>query len=343
MSYKKKIVYMDWNALKGIKKSEREPFKSISHLLSQYNNEIVIRYSPSHLADLNKNYEENKEKIDSDLAFLERISGNSIIAKYFRVQETRFEQRNVIQFFHKIRKDKENERPISQIFDDIADDCGINFKDVFKGLNFKSILPDKGDIEKSETGKALSKQFKSFFETGDFTSLLEDMSKINTNFQDSPKDFNDLRKGLKEDLNLDPNISNWELPIQKLDSILPKTPIGKSFSKSVIEDVQRHHKEPIFFDYYLSAYNHLGLFGFRPDKLSEKNRFNNMVEDGFHSFYGSQSHIFITNDKVMYHRSKVLFEAFEVRTKLFKTFKIDDHEKLIDEIEKTLTENKNND
>jgi len=332
---------MDWNTLKGIKDSVRGPFISIGNLLTKYQNEIVLPYSPSHLSDLNKKYEENKEKIDSDLEFLKRISGNSIIAKYFGINETRFEQRDVIEFFHEIRKDKENEKPVSQIFDEIGDDFGFDFKELFKGMNLKSILPNARELEKSETGKVLLKQYKSFFETGDFTALLDDVSKMNENFQNNPQDFNDLRKGLKQDLKLDPNISNWELPIQKLDSILPQTPIGKSFSESVNEDVNRYHKEPIFFDYYLSAYNQLGLFGFRPDKFSEKNRFNNTIEDGFHSFYGTHAYIFITNDKIMFHRSKVLFEAFEIGTKLFKTFKVNDNKKLVEEIEELLNENKN--
>ncbi len=334
-----KIIYIDWNTLKGIKDSLREPFISIGRLISSYKNGIVIPYSPSHLSDLNKKYEENKEKIDSDLQFLESISDNSIIAKYFEVNETRLEKRGVIEFFHEIRKDKEEEKPISEIFDDIDSGLGFELNEIFKGIDLKSILPNAEELQKTETGKEFLKQYKSFFETGNFTELLEDVSKMSENFQENPQGFNDLRKGLKEDLKLESDISNWEFPIQKLDSILPQTLIGKSFSELVIEDVKRYHKEPIFFDYYLSAYNQLGLFGFRPDKLSEKNRFSNSIEDGFHSFYGAHSHIFITNDKIMYYRSKVLFEAFEIATKLFKTFDVDDVKKLVDEIEEIIKEN----
>ncbi len=333
---KSKIIYIDWNTLKGIKDSTREPFISIGRLLSEYKSEIIIPYSPSHLSDLNKKYHENKEKIDSDLQFLGSISDNSLIAKYSEINEIKFEKRDVVEFFHEIRREKEEEKPISQIFDDIGSDLGFDINEIFKGINLKSILPNAEELQKTETGKGLLKQYKSFFETGNFTTLLADVSKIYENFQENPQDFNDLRKGLKEDLKLDSDISNWEFPIQKLDSILPQTPIGKSFSELVIEDVKRHHKEPIFFDYYLSAYNQLGLFGFRPDKLSEKNRFSNTIEDGFHSFYGANSFIFITNDKIMYHRSKVLFEAFGIEAKLFKTFEVDDVKKLVDEIEEII-------
>jgi len=336
MNIRRKIIYMDWNTLKGIKDSTREPFISIKKLLDKYKTEILIPYSPSHLADLDKNYEENKEKIDSDLEFLRSISNNIIIAKYFGIKETRIEQRNVIEFFHEIRKDKGKEVPVSQIFDSIEDDIGFDLKKLFRGLDLKSILPNAEELIKTETGKSLLKQYKSFLDTGNFSALLEDLSKMNENFQNNPQDFNDLRKGLKEDLKLDSNISNWESTIKKLDYYLPNTQLGKSFSELVIEDVNRFNKEPIFFDYYLSAYNQLGLFGFRPDNLNKKNRFNNIIEDGFHSFYGSLSDCFITNDKILYYRTKVLFEAFEIETKLFKTFKLSNVQKLILDIENAI-------
>jgi hypothetical protein len=338
MNNGRKIVYIDWNSLKGIKDSLKEPFISISNLLTKYKDEIVIPYSPSHLIDLNKNYEANKEKVDSDLNFLKEISDNNIIAIYFGINETQFEQRDLIKFFHEIRKDKDEEQSVSKIFDEINDNFGIDIKGMFKGIDIKSILPKKEDLEKSESGKEALKQYQTFFETGCFASLLDDISKMNDNFQNNPQDFNDLTKALKEDLKLDSNISNLELPIQRLDSILPQTSIGKRFSELVIEDAKRYHKEPIFFDYYLSAYNQLGLFGFRPDKLSKKNRFNNSIQDGFHSFYGSNAYVFITNDKVMYHRSRVLFEAFGVATKLIKTFEVDDNQKLIQEMEQIFKE-----
>lgn len=343
MTETKKIVYMDWNTLKGVKDFDREPFITIKNLLEKYKDKLIIPYSPSHLADLNKNYQRNKIKIDDDLEFLKSISQDNIIAKYFGINETKVETRDVIKFFHEIRKAKENENPVSEIFDNHIDEIGIDFKKIFGGLDIKSILPDKEELNKSESGKVVLKQFSSFFETGNFMDLLSNTSKLNEVFQNNPQEYNDLRKGLKEDLKLDSNISNWESVIQKLDLYLPNTLLGKSFSQSVIEDVNRFHKKPIFFDYYLSTYNQLGLFGFRPDNLNVKNRFNNAIEDGFHSFYGAHSNCFITNDKTLYHRSKVLFELFNIESELIKTFKVKDNSKFSDELENVLKNNKNSD
>ena len=327
---------MDWNTFKGIKNFNSQPFIIIKNLLDKYKNNIIVPYSPSHLADLNKNYQENKLKIDEDLEFLKFISQECIVAKYFGVNEVTFEKRDLIKFFHKIRKEKENEKPISDIFNNLGDEIGIDFNKIFGGINLKSILPDTEELSKSETGKSLLKQYGSFFESGNFMDLLNDTSKLNETFQSSPNDFNELRKGLKNDLELDPNISNWESVIQKLDAYLPNTLLGKSFSESVIEDVNRFHKAPIYFDYYMSTYNQLGLFGFRPDNLNEKNRFNNSIEDGFHSFYGAHSHCFITNDKTLYHRSRVLFDLFKLDCTLIKTFKVKDYNEFSIELEKIL-------
>ena len=323
---------MDWNTLKGVKDSLIEPFISIKNLLEKHNDKIIIPYSPSHLEDLNKNYEEHKSKIDSDLEFLQSISNNIIIAKYFGVKETTIENRDLIKFFDEIRIDKDQEVPISQTFGNMVTETGIDLQTFFNEINLKSLLPNMEELEQTDSGKVLAKQLSSFFETGNFYDLLGDVSKMNENFQNNPQDFNQLRRGLKEDLKLDSNISNWE-SLEKLDSYLPNTSLGKSFSESVHEDVNRYHNEPTFFEYYQSAYNHLGLFGFRPDNLTEKNKFSNSIDDSFHSFYGSQSDCFITNDRTLFHRTKALFESFEVNSKLFKTFKISDTKQLVGEIE----------
>jgi len=266
------------------------------------------------------------------LEFLKAISKNIIIAKYFGINETIIQERELIEFFHEIRTDKENKKPTQDIFKVLAEE----HKKFFSKINLKSILPNKEELTKSESGKLFFKQFESFSKSGDFISLLQDVSNFNERFQNNPQDFNDLRKGLKDDLKLDKNISNWDSVIQKLDSYLPNSPLHKSFSESVNEGVAIFHKEPIFFDYYISAYNQLGLFSFRPDNLSKKNRFNNSIEDSFHSFYGAHSTCFITNDKILYHRSKALFEAFQIDAKLINTFEVDNLSRLNLELENIL-------
>lgn len=333
-------VYLDWNCLKGIKNPNKNEFEILKSWIDNHKDKIVLYYSPSHLADLNKNYNEQKEKIDEDLIFLQQITENNIIAKYFGKPEITIEQRELIPFFHEIRKDKENEEPVESIIENLQEEIGLNFDDLFKsaGVNLKDLIPNDSEFEDSETSSQIKKLFSGLFQNGDFNSLLKDVSKLNSTFQNQPTEFNNLRKNLQADLNLDSNVSNWDSVISKLDLHLTNTLLGKSFSNSVIEDVKRFHKNPTYFDYYISTYNHLGLFGYRPEKLTEKNRFNNSIEDAFHSFYGANSDVFLTNDKTLYYRSKLLFEAFEVKSKILKTFKIENSDLFKKELESLTNE-----
>jgi len=333
MTSGKTILYLDWNTLSGLRCPKTELLEALNKLLDTFEDDLIIPYSPSHLADLNKDYENNQLQIDKDIQYLKSKTKDIVIAKYFGQNETVLERRDLVEFFHEIRSYKSSEKTTSQIIENVIPELGIDLLSLFEGIDLNSILPTKDELEKSESGLRFLKQFPLVAETGDFWSLVKDVANQSDLFNQRPDEFNELRKGLAQDLHLDPNISNWDSAIEKLNKYLPETPISKSFSDILCENVKRYHREPIFYDYYVSAYNQLGLFGFRPDKLSDKNRFTNTIEDANHSYYGAVSNCFITNDKVMYYRSKALFEAFEVRTKLFKTFKVDNVATMCKEIE----------
>jgi hypothetical protein len=335
----KTILYLDWNTLSGLKNPKTAIFEKLNDLIVTYQNELIIPYSPSHLADLNKDYESNRDLVDADLQFLKSKTNDIVIAKYFGQSQTIIDKRDLIGFFQEIHTESLNKRTASEIIENSATELGVDLESLFTGIDLSSIVPSKEELDKSESGRRFLKQFPQFGETGDFWSLVKDVANQSELFEQVPDEYNDLRKGLAQDLDLDPNISNWDSAIEKLNKYLPDTAIGKSFSEMLLENVNRHHKEPIFYDYYVSAYNQLGLFGFRPDKLSKKNRFTNTIEDANHSYYGAVSDCFVTNDKVMYYRSKALFEAFEINSKLFKTFRVENISKVIEEIEKEIKRN----
>lgn len=260
MATYKKIIYLDWNTFKGIKDSQIEPFISIDNLFQTYRDEIIILYSSSHLSDLNKDYEKNKSKIDSDLEFLKDYSDNIAITTYLGEESVVYQDRDAIDFFHEMR--------------------------------------------------AYS-------------------WKVENRFRYAEQAMSEFAMTL----GLDSNIPNWEGPIEKLNSYLPETLLGKSFSELIIHLVNAINTNPLEKDYYLCAYSTLGMLGYYKDKFNKKNKFMNSIQDGFHSLFGIYSDIFITNDRSLYYRSKALYEYFNINTKVLKTFKVPSTESLIKEIE----------
>lgn len=316
----KSLIYLDWNAFKSWKNSQTEFSDGMNRLFSNYANFIIIPYSSAHLADLNKDYKDNQELIEQDLNFLKSKTNDIIIAKYGGRQETVLEHRDILEFFHEIEEqDSSSEsdlKPLTMAYENAISQIDL----LLSKINLSSILPSEEELLKTESGQRFIKQFPQFIKSRNFASLVNDISNHPRFFQQNPKEFNELRKGIANDLKLDSNISNWENSISKLDEFLPNTLIGKSFTEILHETVHRYHKDPIYYDYYGAAYHQLGLFGFRPDKLSEKNRYLNSIDDGNHSYYGSICNCFITNEKTIYYRSKALFEAFGVKSTLYGLF-----------------------
>ena len=93
-----------------------------------------------------------------------------------------------------------------------------------------------------------------------------------------------------------------------------------------------------YIDYYTRAYINLDLIGFCPDDMDEYSGFYNLLIDSKHSAYGSLCKSFITNDNKCYHKSRLLFEYYNSKSKLIKTCKIkqDKIENLKEEFERLI-------
>lgn len=102
----KKIIYLDWNIIKGIKAPTLEPFISLKKLLIENRDKIIIPFSSSHIEDLDKNYVENQDKIDSDLNFLQEITQGNFIHMSNSKKELEIQHYPVLEFFENHKKDQ---------------------------------------------------------------------------------------------------------------------------------------------------------------------------------------------------------------------------------------------
>ncbi|MDN4165230.1 hypothetical protein QWY31_06945 [Cytophagales bacterium LB-30] len=120
-------------------------------------------------------------------------------------------------------------------------------------------------------------------------------------------------------------ISNYS--ISQIDQLVAKIGIYDSLDEWIVSQLQlkgKAYQNDTIFDYYITAYNTLDFISFYPDKLSERNKFENLFNDARHSAYGSQSDVFITNDNNCYLKSKFLFSYIGSKSKLIKTVRVRD-------------------
>lgn len=304
----KKILYLDWNVVKGIQNPTEEAFKILISFITENRENLLIPYSSSHLNDLNKEYEKNKAYIDSDLLYLEQLSQNVAIAKYFGEENERVHNRNIFEFFESIRKDSFSPENAGNTLAEMGNMIGLMQQE--NDIDMSSLCDD------NEHNNEVRGMFPSFFEKANFSNLLKDVFGQIANVNNNPTLFNEVRKKTISHFDIDTNMSNWN------NSVLDKLNchIDDKLGDSSMKIIQNLINPPnqTFYDKYTMSYQLLGFWGFRSETLNKKNKFNNAIEDAVHSFYGACSNCFITNDDIVYQRTKALFESFEISTQLIK-------------------------
>ncbi|MBX2841460.1 MAG: hypothetical protein KTR26_06785 [Flammeovirgaceae bacterium] len=132
-----------------------------------------------------------------------------------------------------------------------------------------------------------------------------------------------IRKG-QEILGLDPKIVNNEKDvIEYFNSVLPNTEFKKGFFDFIEFTYKEYfNKEKLTtHDYFVSAYLNLHILGFQTEKLP----FKNILNDASHLFFGSACDYFITHDKKLLKKARILFEVFSIECKIltFEEFLVD--------------------
>jgi len=94
----------------------------------------------------------------------------------------------------------------------------------------------------------------------------------------------------------------------------------KSFIQYIEDSCKSNEKEEILdYDFYLKSYAALDSLGISKDKLSKKNTFNNLFNDGLHSYYARYFDFFVTDDNQTVQKTKALYNLHGVATQVVTT------------------------
>jgi hypothetical protein len=320
-------IYLDWNVLSNLKKPIQEPYITIAEKLKEYRNYFLIPYSPAHIDDLLKGWDNSEIKnnfVQKDLQTISEVTRNHLIVQYWKGDSVTGVIQTPQDYFESVKDDKGKSlsemmdiRKITEEFDDGP------IKELWKEQLNK--LADTKIQFPAESVDGFKKLGLDFPLPSEPTSLLDWISSFGDFFDKMNKDpeaYKALRNVLKDGLGIDPSIiSNWgSNAIYNLDSHLPTTHLGKSFSQHVNDannnSSTKSNNEK--FDKFLMLYSQLDIFGFHPEKLSKKNTYENLNNDAQHSFYAAHCDIFITNDKHTIEKAKAVYSNEKIPTKIFK-------------------------
>ncbi|WP_143151000.1 hypothetical protein [Chitinophaga sancti] len=124
--------------------------------------------------------------------------------------------------------------------------------------------------------------------------------------------FSELRKNATETLNTaNYNYRNWGAAF---NDKLEQSPIGKKFTDILRSLVTEQNKEDYLY-HFRFAYSVLELLGVTTEKAGKKRKKNSLLDlsgDSFHAFFAMNCDFFITNDRGLYEKSKILYDIFQV-------------------------------
>ena len=312
-------VYLDWNIFSYLRhfKDDKEPFKTLNRNLIQHSDKLLIPYSASHLIDLKVSTKTPKglKELENDLDYLQSLTKGHCVVYDFTKQSTYPDKINVREYYELINKNEELK------FDSFEDLLRSDFTPEIDKLNNQLLklyrtMPSNIRSEYLEELPKKYHQFKDWFLGESMLDVLDGAVKLMNSYQSDPKAYRSLRNASIDDLRMTFDYSTEDDPIKRISENLERSQIKKSFIEFANEMTKNQFKdkEPRKFDYFTNYYIYLDFFGFYRDKV-----FNNLVQDSHHAYYGAHCDFFITEDDNTYQKAKVLYEHFNISTRVCKS------------------------
>ncbi|WP_409149133.1 hypothetical protein [Sphingobacterium sp. BS-2] len=313
-------VYFDWNVISSLKKSE---FKELNDFITEHKEKLLFPYSPGHFKDLMKSHSSDNVHFNTDLEKLNYLSGKHLIRwgkdgiePLFGTPQEYFEdekQQKEIDFVD----DLDFEKMFSEL-DESGRDLGLESM----GTLIKTLLQlqPSGIPITEESKEMLSKMFPNINNNSSMWDFMKDFGSFTKNLLQDGGYYKDFRKNLGEKgFKLEGNAGNWneEDVIKNIDNFLLSLNTNMTFLEYV-ETALNNKKEPYtYYEFYTTAYLMLDMMGYKSDKLPKPtDNMQNIQTDGEHSFYGAHCDYFVAIDKNLRVKSKVLFNEFNIQTRI---------------------------
>lgn len=319
---KLKKIMLDWNVIKYLKQPEKikelekkEKVEILNKILAKlkYRGD-KIPFCKSHLADLRKSFSlENENLVKEDLKFLENLSDC-----YYIDHEHKLGKANLI----------ENEE-YKKYFEDIKaqEERDIKFIAPLENLNYEF---EKSEIEKNPL-------FSDLVDENDekikYSKILEYLNTIPTDFMNGTIEYKKLRERIKvvkkyiesnwDNLSSSAKIEYTKYSKSFFDSLECESEdeLSKIWKENVKNYISSGNSNITDMNLMSIAYVMLDfhpLFKNEKMKNKNKNKFTNIVYDANIVYFASGCDIFITEDERCYKKSKFLFKAFNIKTKVYK-------------------------
>ena len=306
-------IYFDKQIFSHLFKQEQDKYCSLLPKLYREANNNLFCYSHAHLLDL-KNDTTNIKF--AELEFMESLVADNYISYHGIEKKTSFYLATPSETFASeintaeniditglLSKGSEDLNELEKMRRDGIENAMSNIKSNYGLLNplelpYSSFRREDACFLGDLPIDKLSSYFKELLDH------MEDDKSIYKQIRNtSDKYFND-GKYIAE-----PSNSNFNQDLK--DSLLGKTFLD-FVEKNLNPDGEKHISR---YDFYVNAYFILDLLGICKEPAKSV-KFNNMLNDGFHSYYGAYTDMVVSDDQGFLKKSKILYRLLGIETKV---------------------------
>jgi len=311
-------VYLDLNVFDRAEKldrlevPERAYYDKLVRLIQD--KKVRTAYSNAHLNDLFRGYQKNPGYTSGHLNHIKKLTGELCICQYWGNAKATWHYRDIFQFF----QEKQQE----------WDDGPADFDDFVK--EYIDLSPEVSLIYEMYRRIPLPGNFKDGYSDPLF-GVMFPLSKNQPNYYALQADIYNFQCRLKSDFGLYKSFRS------KLLNGLNKLKNNKEFLKVINKDApdlpkhleiqtifdiytpENKTSENVLYDRVLDAYFKFDLSGYKSD-----GHYNNMFDDGLHTFYAAHFDCFITNDDRCKYKAEKTYERLKLKTRVIKIDQIDE-------------------
>ncbi|KFF21451.1 hypothetical protein [Chryseobacterium sp. JM1] len=311
------IIYLDLNIFDRIEKidflEENEKYEYLQLLDLISNKNIELPYSNAHLNDLLRGWKKNPNYIEGHLKNIQRLTKDLCICQYWGEKKVWWHKRDIYEFFNS-KKDEVDifDETLDELFDfDLGEKSPIH-------LTKKVPLPYEW-ISQIKKDKFAQLMFPTTIQKSTLYSLFSDLYSFQIKLKSDYSFYKSFKAQLSKNISSlkgNKDVVNYirkndEVPnhlkldfFSIADAYKPKFEIKKNDNESYYKVIE------IFYQFDLQGYK------------TDAN-FNNMFDDGLHTFYASHCDVFITNDERCKYKAEKTFEKLNINTLVIKSNEID--------------------
>lgn len=309
-------IYLDKQIYSHLFKQEKREYIDLLEKIKRHKNDFLFCYSHALLLDLKNDKSEIKYE---ELNFIETIVGDNYLSYHFNEKNTSCYLTKPKDAFESINSEEEK-IDFSNIFDIEHKYLTEEQKEQLQSAKklFSEMKFDFGFIDFEKVPSDISEPLKKALPFSNTSMNLFEMMDYFMGTLKKMEDDKSVYKGLRNVSDKYINNGKFKVDFDEIDfnENLKDSVLQKTFIEYVNNYLNpKGDKQISKCDFFTNAYFSLDILGISKD--GSKVKFRNLLNDGFHSYYGAYCDCVVSDDSGFLKKTKVLYKLLGIESKVY--------------------------